>query len=365
VNEASLRRPAFYSRVGEFVARFGLVLITLLIIALFSLMLPGTYPTLLNFEAIAANQATTLLLALAILLPLIVGEFDLSMAQNFGFCQLLVAGLIVMSGVPWVVAVVVTLIVGGLIGLVNGVLIVRLQINSFIATLGMATVLAGLTTWFSGGQMVIGDFPGDFLSIGQIQVGDSLSIAVVYAVALAVLVWLGLTYLVTGRHLYATGGGRSAAELAGVRTGRLVIGSFVLCGVVAAATGVVTAAQLGTGQPALGPSYLLPAYAGVFLGATTVNPGRFNVWGTVIAVYLLGAGVSGLQQLGMQSYVQDLFNGGALIVAVGASVYVTRRRAVRLEAEEGLTTTDAPRADGGQPLDNTDGLAAVDGGGGA
>jgi ribose transport system permease protein len=113
----------------------------------------------------------------------------------------------------------------------------------------------------------------------------------------------------------------------GLRTGRLIIAAFILCGVIAALTAVITASQLTSGQPALGAEYLLPAYAGAFLGATTINIGLFNVWGTVIGVFLLGAGVAGLQQMGVPSYVQDFFNGGALVIAVAASGYVARRRA--------------------------------------
>lgn len=307
-------------------ARFGLVIALLVIIAAFSAIKPGTYFTSLNFETIATNQAPTLLLALAVLLPLIAGEFDLSVASNFGFCQLLVAGLIIKSGMPWGLAVIVTLGVGAFVGLVNGILIVALRINSFIATLGMATILDGVSTQYSGGQIIEGNFPHAFLQLGSIQVLGSLSIFVVYAVAVALIAWIALTYLPSGRHLYATGGARNAARLLGLRTGHLIVMAFVLCGMIAAVTGIVTASQLTAGQPSLGASYLLPAYAGAFLGATTVNPGQFNVWGTVIGAFLLGAGVTGLQQIGIASYVQDYFNGGALLIAVAASVYVTGRR---------------------------------------
>jgi ribose transport system permease protein len=238
----------------------------------------------------------------------------------------LVAGLIIKSGLPWVLAVVVTLAVGGLVGLFNGILIAGLRINSFIATLGIATILDGLTTQYSGGEIIEGNFPNAFLKIGSIQVLGSLSIFAVYAFAVALILWIALTYLPSGRHLYATGGARSAARLLGLRTNYLIIGAFVVCGMIAALTGIITASQLTSGQPALGSSYLLPAYAGAFLGATTVNPGQFNIWGTVIGAFLLGAGVTGLQQIGIASYVQDYFNGGALLVAVAASVYVTQRR---------------------------------------
>ncbi len=180
----------------------------------------------------------------------------------------------------------------------------------------------------------------------------SLSIFVVYALAIALVVWLGLTYLPSGRHLYATGGGRVAAVMLGLRTGRLIVAAFVLCGVIAAFTAVITASQLTSGQPALGAEYLLPAYAGAFLGATTINIGQFNVWGTVIGVFLLGAGVAGLQQLGMPSYVQDFFNGGALLIAVAASGYIARRRAGGPARSVGRGDAAAPGASEREPMDD-------------
>ncbi|MCU1490996.1 MAG: hypothetical protein JWM85_2401 [Acidimicrobiaceae bacterium] len=320
---------------ADLLARYGLVLVTILVIVVFSAVEPSTYFTPLNFEVIATNQAPTLLISLAILLPLITGEFDLSVAANFGFCELLVSGLILKEGLPWGAAVVLTLIVGGFVGLVNGLLVVVFKLNSFIATLATATVIGGFTTWYSGGQIISGNFPSFFDQIGQTQVFGSLSLFVVYAVAVSLLMWVALNFIPAGRHLYATGGGRNAAVLMGIRTGRLIIVGFIVCGVIAAIAGVITASQLTSGQPALGANYLLPAYAGAFLGATTISLGQFNVWGTVVGVYLLGAGVSGLQQLGVPSYVQDFFDGGALIVAVAASIYVARRRAGALSRPTG------------------------------
>jgi ribose transport system permease protein len=323
----SVDRAEKRSRLADLLARYGLLIVTILVVVLFSAWLPSTYFTATNFEVIATNQAPTLLLSLAILLPLISGEFDLSVAANFGFCELLVAGLIINQGLPWGAAFVVTLAVGGLIGLVNGVLVVVFKLNSFIATLGTATVIGGMTTWYSNGQTIVGNFSPAFLKLGSLQLLGSLSVFVVYALAVALLIWVGLTYLPAGRHLYATGGGRVAAVMLGLRTQRLMIGAFVICGAIAAFTAVITTSQLTSGQPDLGAEYLLPAYAGAFLGATTISIGLFNVWGTVIGVFLLGAGVAGLQELGVASYVQDFFNGGALLIAVAASGYVARRRA--------------------------------------
>jgi ribose transport system permease protein len=321
------KQPGAITRTADAVAPYGLVIITICVLVLFSALLPQTYFSVLNFEVIAANQAPTLILALAILLPLITGEFDLSVAANFGFCELLVCGLIINQHIAWGLAVVITVAVGAVIGVVNGILVVGFRVNSFIATLAMTTVLAGMTTWYSGGQIISGNFPSAFLNMGQANVFGSLSIFVVYALAIALVVWIGLTYLPSGRHMYATGGGRHAAELLGLRTKRLIIVAFILCGMIAAFAGVVDASQLSSGQPEIGADYLLPAYAGAFLGSTTISLGQFNVWGTVIGVYLLGAGVAGLQELGMGSYTQDFFDGGALAIAVAASAYVARRRA--------------------------------------
>ena len=199
------------SRAADVLARYGLVIVTVLVIVLFSALKPSIYFTTTNFEVIATNQAPTLLLSLAILLPLIAGEFDLSVAATFGFCELLVAGLIVKQGLPWPAAIVVTLVVGGALGLANGLLVVVFKLNSFIATLGTATVIAGLTTWYSGGTTIVGNFTAGFLDIGSRQLLGSLSIFVVYALAVALVVWIGLSYLPAGRHIYATGGGRHAA----------------------------------------------------------------------------------------------------------------------------------------------------------
>jgi ribose transport system permease protein len=151
------------------------------------------------------------------------------------------------------------------------------------------------------------------------------SAAIVF-LAVTAFAWVLLNRTRYGRYVVATGGNREAARLSGVRTSRAILTAFVICGCLAAATGVAIAAQLGSGQPLVGPSYLLPAYAGAFLGATTVTPGRFNVWGTVIAVYVLAAGVTGLQQLGVESWVEYVFNGTALLLSVILSGYAARIR---------------------------------------
>lgn len=330
--------PRRHGGLGDFAARYALLGIFVLVVAFFSLLKPDTYFTWLNFTSILGNQAITLLLALAVLVPLLVGEFDLSVAAIFGFCQLLVVGLLVRSGLGVVPAVAVAIVVGCLIGVFNGILITRLQVSSFIATLGTQTLLGGAALAYAGGQVIQGEMPAAFLSAGQDEVGG-ISLIAVYALVVAAILWFVLARTALGRRLVATGGNRDAARLSGVRTNRAIMIAFVVCGCLAAATGVAIAAQLGSGQPLVGPSYLLPAYAGAFLGATTITPGRFNVWGTVIAVYLLAAGVTGLQQLGVASWVEYVFNGTALLLSVILSGYAARIRARVGSGSRSATTT--------------------------
>src|SRR6185437_3076094 len=146
-----------------------------------------------------------------------------------------------------------------------------------------------------------------------------------------------------GRRLYATGGGRQVANLAGIRTSAYVICSFIASATIAAAAGILVVASVGTGSTEVGPSYLLPAFAAGFLGATQFRPGRYNVWGTVLAVYLLATGVKGLVLMGAAVWVPEMFNGFALLVAVGAGGFQRWVR-IRRDKEPVAEAADDPKA---------------------
>jgi ribose transport system permease protein len=312
------------SAVGHTITRrYLLIVILIFVLVGFSLAKPDTYFTSLNFVTIGQNQAITLLLSLAVLLPLISGEFDLSMANTFGLAQLMAAGLITRNHLNPILVAVIVIAIGAVIGAVNAFAVVKMKINSFIATLGIGTVVGGLATWYSQGSVILGHFPNGFAELGQASWG-SFPVVDFYAIVATILLWVVLTYLVFGRQTYATGANRTAARLSGIRTGRIVSVSFIICGAASALTGIILASQLGSGEPLVGANYLLPAYTGAFLGATVVLPGMFNPIGTAIGVYLLGAGVAGLQQIGLPPFGTDLFNGAALVIAVGFSGYASR-----------------------------------------
>ena len=303
------------------VSKYALVGVLLAIITVFSFLRPATFPTYENFVAILSSQAVLVALAVGLLFPLVAGEFDLSIGFTLGFSAMQLAVLTGQQGVPVPLAIVLSILAGGVIGGVNAVLVLRLRINAFIATLASGTVLQGLTLWLSGGS-VVANLPSTVATIGVSGLGR-IPYIVVFAAGLALFIYYVLEYTPFGRYQYATGAGREAARLAGVRTDVLLAIAFVVSGLVAGIAGVMQTTILGSANPDVGGQYLLPAFAACFLGATAMKPGRFNVAGTVLALFLLAVGIAGLSQLGAPLWVSPVFNGLALIVAVALAV---RRR---------------------------------------
>ncbi len=268
-------------------------------------------------RTIASEQAVTAIVALGLTVALAAGVFDLSIAGSMGLGAVVVSRLMADAGWAIPIAMMATLLLCSLIGLFNAFLVLKLRIHPFIATLGTQSILVALIYVVSDNKNITG-LPSGFRSLASTKF-YSVPIPVFYVLALTLILWYVTAYTPVGRRLYATGGNPDVARLAGIRTNRYVVGAFLTSAVVAAAGGVIVTARIGTGSPELGPSYLLPAFAAGFLGSTQFKPGRFNPWGTVVAVYLLATGVKGLVLMGADFWVPDLFNGAALITAVGLS----------------------------------------------
>ena len=295
------------------------VYIFVILFVLFALWVPDTFLTTGVWKSLLANSALTALVAIAVTIPLAAGVFNLAVGTEVGMAAILSAWLLQKQHVGIAPAIAVTLLVGCLIGATSGALIVRAKIDSFIATLGMSSILLAIVAWVSGSQQIL-DLPKSFQNLATNEL-FGLTYPVWIMLAVALVVWYVMQRTPTGRRLYATGGNPNAARLAGVRTSRVIVLSLVSCGVIAALAGVLTSGQLGVGDPTVGPGYLLPAYAAAFLGSTQFHGGRYNVWGAVIAVLVLAVGVKGLQLAGAPVWIPDLFNGVALLIAVGMSKY--------------------------------------------
>jgi ribose transport system permease protein len=303
--------------------RFSGLYVWAVLIILFSIWVPDTFPTADNAKIVAGDQAITAMLALGIIIPLAAGVFDLSFAGVVGVSVAVTAWVqtnhhgVLLSAIAAIAA-------GAFIGAVNGFVVVFLRVNSFIATLGMSSLLAAATYWITNGKQITEGWSSSFLDLGSKPI-FGIPLPFYLMLVLAVIIYVVVEYLPIGRYLYASGGNAQAARLAGVRVNRIVFGSLVTSSLVAGLTGVVLAARLGTASPDIGPSYLLPAFSAVFLGSTQIKAGRVNVIGTLVAVYLLATGVKGLQLAGAPVYVNDLFNGAALIIAVALAARTARR----------------------------------------
>jgi ribose transport system permease protein len=316
-------------RVLEFAERYALVVLFVLTFLFFSVWSKThhTFLSVANIRNVLGNQAVTGILSLAIIIPLVCGEFDFSVGSTAGLSQVLVAGFMARLGAPVVVAVLAAVAMGALIGLSNGNTVARIGVNSLIVTLGVATVLGGVVEWYTRGQTIVLHISKRLTDIGS---GNWFGIprTLYFLAVAAALVYYLLEHTPYGRYLHSIGSNRDAARLVGLRVERLVLISFVLSGLLAGVAGVILVARNGTASPQLGTvNDTLQALAAAFLGATAIKPGRFNVLGTIVAIFFLAFTVTGLSLAGVANWINDVFNGAALFVAVLISTIVGRKRA--------------------------------------
>lgn len=323
--KSEMKGLSFGAKLIRLAPVYGLVILTVGLALLFSILLPNTFPTLLNLRAIVSDKAIIALLSLAAMIPMAAGRIDLTVGYGIVLWHILAISLQTLFGIPWPIAVMIVLFLGAFVGLLNGLLVEVAKIDAFIATLGTGTVLYALALWHTGGRQIVGVLPDGFYAINGTFV-FGLPITGFYVLAITVVMWLVLEYTPVGRYLYAIGANPRAAELNGIPTRKFVMGAFVTSGLMTALAGVILASKLRIGQASVGLEYLLPALVGAFLGSTTIKPGRVNVWGTIVGVAILAIGISGIQQIGGSFWVEPMFNGVTLLVAIGIAGYAQRRK---------------------------------------
>jgi ribose transport system permease protein len=276
---------------------------------------PHTFMTTLSWKLLLDNNAITAIVAVTVCVPLSAGVVNLALGQQVGIGAVLVAWLLTNHNLSLPLAFVLTLAAGALVGVVITALVVKAHINSFIATLGMSSILIAVINWICAG-VPISVVTNGFATISNGEL-FGLVYPVYFAAGVSLVVWYMLEQTSYGRRVFATGANPEAARLAGIRTGRVILSVTVIGGVLFAFAGILTASQLSTGDPGISPGYLLPAFAAAFLGSTQFKRGRFNVPGTLVAVALLAIGVEGLQLGGAPFWMPDMFNGVVLLIAVG------------------------------------------------
>ncbi|GHI09556.1 ABC transporter permease [Streptomyces cellostaticus] len=322
------RRGGPRGPAGHLIGAYGLLALTALLCLTFSLTLPRTFPTLDTVDSILSTQSIPAVLALAAMVPIVTGAFDLSIGYGLGLAHVMVMQLLVNDGWPWPLACLAVIVGGAVVGVLNGVIVEFGRIDSFIATLGTGSMLYAVTGWTTGGGRIVPGPQG--LPAAFTGLYDStflgLPLPAFYVLALAVALWLVLERLPLGRYLYVIGSNPRAADLVGIPTRRYTVYAFAASGLIVGFAGVLLAAQQQIGNPSVGLDYLLPAFAGALLGSTAIKPGRPNAMGTLVAVAVLAVGLTGIAQMGADFWTVPLFYGGTLLLAVGLAGYSARRR---------------------------------------
>lgn len=276
------------------------------------------------FTTMLNAQSLVLLLALTATIILRLGDFDLSIAQTMVATAAVIAQLS-SADVPLIASIPLGLGLGVVVGLVNALLVVRIGVDSFVATLGSFTALAGLAYLITDSRVVTG-VPDVLVDFSRSQL-LGFPLITWYAWILVVVLWFVYERTPLGRYTVFIGGNRNAARLAGIPVNGIRTGAYVLSGLLASVIGICFAGYFGAVDPSVGGQFMLQPFAAAFLGATAITIGRFNAWGTITALYLLTVGITALQLLGAQTWVTNIFYGLALMISVTAAKLVGRRKA--------------------------------------
>jgi ribose transport system permease protein len=319
---AAARRPR--QNLIDLGERLALIICLAAMVAVFSALRPDTFFTWSNFSSILGSQAVLVVIALGLIIPLTANDFDLSIANVLTLSAMMIAVLNAQLGWPVWEAALAAIAMGLAVGATNAFFITYFRIHSLIVTLGVGTFLEGVTLWISG-SMTISGIANSLMNVVIVWRLFGIPLEFYYALVICAVVWYVFEYTALGQRMLFVGRGREVARLSGINTDRMRWGCLIASGLLGAIAGILYCGTQGAADPVSGTALLLPAFAAAFLGSTSIRPGRFNPWGTMLAVYFLIVGITGLVFLGVSTFVQDMFYGGALVVAVTLSQLVRGR----------------------------------------
>jgi ribose transport system permease protein len=313
---------------ARFASKYGTIVALIAIIAIFALTRGSIFLTRGNFIDILSDAAIISIIAGGLTIPLITNEFDLSIGNVGSFAGVLVAGFLVKQHLALPLAMLATVVLCGIIGLVNGLIVTKARVNSFVATLGVGTIVVGLVFLYNSGLPVSNGIPASFTKINLTR-WLTVPVPVYIAVVILIVLWFIVNRTVFGFHAQAVGQNAEAAKLAGLNVDRVRVLSMVICSICAGIGGILLATKLGSGQPGSADGYLLSAFAAAFLGSVALRDGEFHIVGTVIGVLTVGIAFNGLAIIGAPTYWQYIVQGGLLIGAVALSTIARRVVAAR------------------------------------
>ncbi|MCX7298927.1 MAG: ABC transporter permease [Rhodobacterales bacterium] len=323
--EGRLAPPTAGRMNTAFFERYGLVFAWILLILVIGYFKPDQMFSWNSYAAMLGSNAMIVVLTLGLIIPLTTGDFDLSVASTMALSSMIIAVLNVRMGWSIEGAIFMALLAGLAVGAINAFFIIWFGIHSLIVTLGVGYFINGVILWISGSNVISG-VSNDLVNVVILTRFLGVPLSFWYAGILTAIIWYIFQHTALGRRLLFVGRGREVARLSGVNVVRMRAGALIASGGIAALAGVLYTGMRGSADPSSALAFLLPAFAAAFLGSTTLYPGRFNAPGAFVAVYFLSTGIMGLNFLGAQSFVQNLFYGGGLIVAVSISQLLRKRR---------------------------------------
>ena len=332
-------------QVIDFVVKYGMLVAIAILIVFFSTQ-NDAFLTVNNLFLIARAVSILTIVAIGVTISVSVDGFDVSVGAVTGLAVLLSTSLMVIWNVDWVVAILITLGAGVVVGLINSFLIIKVRIPDLLATLGMLYLAQGFQLMLTQGEAVYkgmyhpwtteqilttGEITAGFKSIGQgfIFGGEGFSgvpIPVILMLVIAIIVHIFLQYTRWGRMFYAVGGNREAARLSGIPVNRIRLFAYILSALLASIAGIVLASRIGSGAIRAGDPYLLDAVAATFFGFAVLGARRPNVFGTVIGALFVGIMLNGLTMMNVEWFFQDFIKGFVLIASLAMSFYLVKKR---------------------------------------
>ena len=313
-----------FQKIVEMIGENGFILIFIIWVVLLS-STTSTFLNSNNIFTVLRQAAIVSIIAIGEMLIMLLGGMDVSLAAVLGFSGIIAASLMVNYNVPPELAGLVCILIGGLIGFINGVLVTIVRINAVIATLGMMYVLNGMALAYTQGKTIVGPQLDQiaFLSRGYI---GAIPFPVILMFVFYIVFYIILNKTVFGAHIYAIGNNDKASWLAGIKVDRMKILAFTVAGFLAGFSGLLQASRQGSATSSMGNEFLFPILTGVILGGISLSGGRGRIQNTLIACIFLMTITNGMVLLGISLYVQGIVSGLILIVALSLDRLRYRRR---------------------------------------
>lgn len=308
----------------RFVSKYGTLIGLLVMIVIFSILKPTSFASFNNFLNIFNQGSLSAIIACGLTAVVIVGEFDMSIGYVASFAGVLVTGLMVNQKLPMAAAIPLVLIACLFIGLVNGLIVTKAKVSSVITTIGIGGIVVGLNYAYSSGAPIATGVPEEFLNLTLLKLLHAIPANIIYMVIVLVILWVVLNRTELGQWIQAVGGNQNAARLSGIYVDLVKVISFMISAFCSGITGILLASLIGSGTTGAADSYMINAFAAVFLGSATLKDGEFHILGTFIGVFIIQIGFNGLAIFSVPTFFQYIFQGVILVGAVALSTVASK-----------------------------------------